>query len=118
MSSNNLFFQDGKKFYCSLDERQPVLPYKVEKVINDKFAYIIDNNGIIWIKSQVMFFPDEDYGICYTDGCLRECVTYIIATGGYNAYLNIKKYISEHLNSYKENCYDATLKKYDKSFVK
>ncbi len=114
---NRIFYQKNKRFYCTLSDRIPVSPYRLEKNINNNFAYIIDGNGIVWIKHHIVFLPDEDYGICYSDACLRECMTYIIATEGYNAYLNIKKYITEHLVPFKEDCYDSCLKKYNKMWL-
>jgi len=114
---NRIFFQEDKKFYCTLLDRLPILPYRFEKVINNKFAYIIDKEGIVWVKHHIAFLPDEDYGICYSDDCLRYCMAYIIGTEGYDSYLDIKKYIPEHLNSYKESCYDSFLKKYDKTWL-
>lgn len=102
-----------------MSDRKPVMPYRLEKVVNDDFSYMIDKDGIIWMTQHVTFLsPKRDFGICYVDNCLRECLTYIIAYAGFEEYQNIKKYITEHLVKPKEECYDSILKKYDKIWTK
>ena len=54
----------------------------------------------------------------YESPCLAVCVTYIIATDGYDIYLEIKEFIKEHLISFKEFYYDKYYKQYDKIYVK
>ena len=106
-----IFNCKGKRFYLSMEDRYPIYPYRYEKKINKKRAYLIDGSGIIWILTS-MIVNNKDYGLCYYDGCLRECVTYITMFDGFYNYLNIKKLIEEHLNL-KEKCYNEFLGKYD-----
>lgn len=94
--------------YKDYTNRVPEYPFRYRSVTNDTYAYFIDANGIIWIKF------DKDGA--YESPCLAICVTHIIATDGWDTYLDIKRFIQEHLIPYKESSYEY-YKKYDKSFV-
>ena len=106
-----IFNYRGKKFLPSMSDRLPVSPYRYEKKINQEKAYLVDGEGFVWILTD-RIINNNDYGLCYYDGCLRECVTYIVMYDGYYNYLNMKYYIGEHL-TVKEKCYNEFLGKYD-----
>lgn len=94
---NQIFMQDGKKFFCT--DKAPKKPYRLENEIDD-FAYIVDFNGIIWIKDHVRFVcPDRDYGICYSDFCLRGCIDYIAVNFGREELKIVLDFIPEHVES-------------------
>jgi len=107
----HIFNYKGKKFLLSIEDRYPIYPYRYERTINKEKAYLIDKNGIIWILTHLVI-NNKDYGLCYYDGCLRECVTYITMFDGFYNYLNVKKFIREHLDG-KEKYYNKFLGKYD-----
>jgi hypothetical protein len=106
-----MIYSVDKTFFLSTEDRYPISPFKYEKKISKDKGYIIDKDGIIWILTH-MVLDDKDYGQCYYDGCLRECVTYIVMYDGYYNYLNVRSHIKEHLAP-KEKFYNEFLGQYD-----
>ena len=90
-------------------ERVLEYPFRYHSVVSEKYAYIIDADGIVWIKHS-----KEGK---YEAPCLAICVTHIICTDGWDKYQEIKGLIGEHLHPYKEECYEF-YKKYDKTYMK
>lgn len=98
-----------------MKERYPIYPYRYERNINKEKSYLIDGNGIVWILID-RIINDRDYGRCYYDGCLLECITYIVMYHGFYNYLNIKKHIREHLIS-REMYYNTFIGQYDNMYL-
>jgi len=118
ITDENIVMQDGKRFYCTMSDRSPKMPYRLEKTINEKFAYVIDRDGFMWIKNKVRYDkPLRDYGDCYEDCCKRSCFTYVIGVEGFDAYLDAKKYMREHLCKELDDAYDKILKRYDMMYM-
>jgi len=77
----------GKKFDCKnnfgteylekSDNKEssgfPFEPYKLEKIIDDEHAYLVDAEKIVWTL-------ERPYGeeFLFTRWCLRSCMTYIM----------------------------------------
>jgi len=109
-----IFTYNGERFCLSLPYRKPALPFKAEYIESEENGFIgykIDKDGFIWILIDRVV-DGKDYGPCYYDGCLRECITYIVIHCGFYHYLTIKFLFQDHLNG-KEEYYNRFLGQYD-----
>ncbi len=79
---------------------KPISPYRYYKHIDIRTSYVIDKNGYIWVQLEKNL---QSVG-------LESGLIYIVMVDGYEAYENVKQYISEHLNPKLEKKLDIFLK--------
>jgi hypothetical protein len=81
-------------------QNRAVGPYRYYNHIDTRTYYVVDYNGYIWVQME---------GTLQNVG-LEAGLIYIVMADGYDAYENIKQYISEHLLLENEKKLDIFLK--------
>jgi len=67
---------------CGTGYGFPFRPYRFQRVIDDEHAYLVDNEGILWILEHIeyqrLYGTNLNLGHCFHRPCLRTCLNYVM----------------------------------------